>query len=100
MLVSDGASPGESERKLANVGGTWREPFILPVDPELLLQRTGYACMDEDQFPFGSVDSEEVDSFYDQTAVVEKTLGNAASTTTRCSPRSPASRRSATTSAG
>jgi hypothetical protein len=76
VLVSDEASPGESERKLRNVGGTWEEPFVLPIDPELLLQRTGYACMDEDQFPFGSVDSEEVDSFYDQTAVVEKTLGN------------------------
>ena len=61
---------------LRNVGGTWAEPFILPVDPELVMQRTGYACMDEDQFPFGSVDSEEVDSFFDETAVVEKTLGN------------------------
>jgi hypothetical protein len=49
---------------------------MLPVDPELLFQRTGYACMDEDSFPFNSVDSEEADSFYDQTAVVEKTLGN------------------------
>jgi hypothetical protein len=45
-------------------------------DPELLLQRTGYACMDEDSFPFNSVDSEEVDSFYDETAVVENVLSN------------------------
>ena len=75
MLLSDEASPGVSERRLRRVGGKWSEPFVLPVDPELVMQRTGYACMDEDAFPFGSVDSEEVDSFYDQTAVVEDTLG-------------------------
>ena len=76
VLVSDEASPAVSEPKLRAIGGQWHEQFMLPVDPELLLQRTGYACMDEDSFPFNSVDSEEVDSFYDQTAVVEKTLGN------------------------
>jgi len=75
VLLSDEDSPGEAEMKLRTVGGTWNEPFVFPIDPELVMQRTGYACMDEDQFPFGSVDSEEVDSFYDQTAVVEKALG-------------------------
>ena len=50
---------------------------MLPVDPELLMQRTGYACMDESQYPFNSVDSEEADYFYDDTAVVEKSLGPA-----------------------
>ena len=39
------------------------------------MQRTGYACMDEEQFQFGSVDSEEVDTFFDETAVVETSLG-------------------------
>src|SRR5215471_296210 len=76
VLLSDAASPGESEPKLSAIGGKWKESFTLPVDPELLFQRTGYACMDEAAFPFGSVDSEEVDSFYDQTAVVETSLGN------------------------
>lgn len=76
VLLSDESSPGDAERKLRTVGGTWNEPFVLPVDPELVFQRTGFACMDEDQFPFGSVDSEEVDSFYDQTAIVEKSLGS------------------------
>jgi hypothetical protein len=76
VLLSDESSPGTSEQMLRNVGGRWAEPFTLPVDPELLLQRTGFACMDEDHFPFGSVDSEEVDSFYDQTAIVQRTLGN------------------------
>ncbi len=76
VLVSDAASPGVSEPKLDRIGGKWRERFKFPVDPELLFQRTGYACMDEDSFPFNSVDSEEVDTFYDDTAVVESTLGN------------------------
>jgi hypothetical protein len=75
-LVSDVVSPGVSEPKLQKVGGTWSEPFVLPVDPELLFQRTGYACMDERQLPVGTVDSENVDMFYDHTAVVEKKLSN------------------------
>ena len=75
-LLSDLESPGVSESQLKQVGGTWDEPFILPIDPELVFQRTGFACMDEDSFPFNSVDSEEVDSFYDQTAVVESVLSN------------------------
>ncbi len=76
VLVSDEDSPAISEPRLRRVGGTWREPFVLPVDPELLLQRTGYACMSEEDFPFGSVDSEEVAAFYDQEVVVEKGLSN------------------------
>ncbi len=76
VLLTDQASPGISEQRLQKVGGKWREPFVLPVDPELVLQRTGYACMDETDFPFGSVDSEEVNSFYDQTVVVEHRLSN------------------------
>src|SRR5262245_46549756 len=75
-LLSDFDSPGVSEPQLRQIGGIWDEPFVLPVDPELLFQRTGFACTDEDSFPFNSVDSEEVDSFYDQTAVVEKVLSN------------------------
>ena len=75
VLLTDPASPATSEPKLAKIGGIWSEPFNLPVDPELVMQRTGYACMDEADFPFNSVDSEEVDSFYDQDAVVEADAG-------------------------
>jgi hypothetical protein len=64
-------SPGKSQPELGKIGGTWDEPFVFPVDPELVFQRTGYACMDESEFPPNSVDSEEVDSFYDQTCGVE-----------------------------
>jgi Lysyl oxidase len=76
VILTDAASPGASEPKLAKVGGVWKEPFVLPVDPELLFQRTGFACMDESQFPFGSVDSEETQFFYDQTAEPEKALSS------------------------
>jgi len=70
-ILTDAASPGVSEPKLAKVGGTWNEPFTFPIDPEMILQRTGYACIDEAEFPRGSVDSEEVDTFYDQDCTVE-----------------------------
>jgi len=65
-LLTDAESPEASDPALAKVGGSWDEPFVLPLDPELLLQRTGYACMDEDQFPPNSVDGENVATFYDQ----------------------------------
>jgi hypothetical protein len=76
VLVTDEESPGVAEPALAKVGGVWDEPFVLPIDPELVLQRTGYACMDEVAFPFNSVDSEETDSFYDHTAEVEDSLSS------------------------
>jgi hypothetical protein len=74
MVITDEASPGTSEPALAMVGGTWDEPFTFPVDPELLVQRTGYACMDEAEFPPNSVDTEDVEFFYDQECDVEDML--------------------------
>lgn len=73
-LVTDLDSPGTSEPALAEIGGTWSEPFVFPVDPELLLQRTGYACMDEAEFPPNSVDSENVEFYYDQECEIEDEL--------------------------
>src|SRR5688572_4259551 len=64
-LLSDPESVADAEDALAEVGGTWEEPFVLPIDPELLFQRTGYACMDEAEFPPNSVDGENVATFYD-----------------------------------
>ncbi|MDL2716772.1 MAG: lysyl oxidase family protein [Acidobacteriota bacterium] len=66
-ILTDPASPGVVEGRLGAVGGTWDEPFTLPVDPELLLERTGYACMDEDEYPPGSVFEENTSYFYDDT---------------------------------
>jgi hypothetical protein len=66
-MLTDAVSPAIAEPALATVGGTWDEPFHLPIDPELLLQRTGYSCMDEVEFPPGSVFEENIHYFYDQT---------------------------------
>ncbi len=75
-ILTDSASPGISEPQLRDIGGEWNEPFIFPVDPELVFQRTGFACLNESQFPQNSVDAEEVDLFYNQRCGVEKTLSN------------------------
>ena len=45
-----------SDPALADIGGSVTETWTMPADPTLILQRTGYACMDEDQFPRNSVD--------------------------------------------
>lgn len=70
-ILSDAASPAASEPQLAVIGGTWSEPFLLPVDPDLLLERTSYACMDEFEFPPNSVFEQSTWYFYDQTCLVE-----------------------------
>jgi len=70
-IVADKDSPGIVEPALRKVGGAWPEPLILPVDPDLLLERTGYACMDEVEFPPGSVFEENTWYYYDQTCDVE-----------------------------
>jgi hypothetical protein len=66
-LLSAADQPGLAEPLLAEIGGVWDEAFVLPVDPELLLERTGYACMDEEDFPPHSVDTENARWFYDDT---------------------------------
>ncbi len=71
-LLTTPTSPKLSEPRLGTIGGTWEEAFTFPIDPELIFQRTGYACMDEAEFPPNSVDAEEADSFYDHECVVEK----------------------------
>ena len=73
-LLAPFDSPGTTEPELAKVGGVWDEPFIFPVDPELLFQRTGYACMDEVGFPPRSVDSEETAVFYDHDCAAQGVL--------------------------
>ena len=70
-LLSDPGSPARAEPALAETGGVWEEPFALPLDPLLLFQRTGYACMDEDEFPPGSVFEGNARWFYDQECAVE-----------------------------
>ncbi len=75
-ILTDEASPGISEPALGSIGGTWKEYFMFPVDPLFLFQRTGYACINEAQFPPNSTDAEESDLFYDQGCKVEARLSN------------------------
>lgn len=70
-LLTDAASPGTAEPALAEPGGTWQEPFVLPIDPELLLQRTNNACINEAGFPPNSYDSENAWIFFDYACTAE-----------------------------
>jgi hypothetical protein len=70
-LLSDADTPALAEPALAEVGGVWLEDFSLPLDPEFLFQRTGYACMDEEGYPLRTADSENAASLYDHTCDVE-----------------------------
>jgi hypothetical protein len=72
-LLSDAESPGTSEPEISEVGGVWQEPFVLPLDPDLLLQRTDNACLNEAGFPPNSYDSENVFLFYDHTCTADST---------------------------
>ena len=74
ILLTDELSPGLSEPTLKEIGGVWNEPFVFPIDPEFIFQRTGFACFNEGQFPPNSVDAEEADLFYDHGCQVEKKL--------------------------
>lgn len=64
-ILTDPQSVALSEPRLGDVGGVWEEYFILPADPELLLQRTGRACLNTAGFPPNSVDSQNAGHFFD-----------------------------------
>ncbi len=64
-LLSDADSPAQAEPALAVEGGVWLERFIFPLDPNLLFQRTGNACLNEAGFPPDSYGSENTWVFYD-----------------------------------
>ena len=66
-LLTDIASTKEAEPALGKVGGTWDEPFILPLDPTQLRQRTGNACVNESGFPPNSFDAKNYFIYYDYT---------------------------------
>lgn len=70
-LLSDAVTPAVAEPALAKIGGHWDEPYELPLDPEFLFQRTGYACLDEDGYPLRSAESENAWLLYDHTCDVE-----------------------------
>ena len=70
-LLTSLDEPGKAEPALAEIGGVWDEPFILPPDPTQLLQRTDNACLNEGGFPPNSYDSENVDIFYDYSCTAD-----------------------------
>jgi hypothetical protein len=70
-ILTDAASPGATEPNLKRVGGQWDEPFDLPLDPEFLFQRTGFACMDESGYPPNTAESENAYQLFDQDCDVE-----------------------------
>lgn len=74
-LLTGADQPALADAMLAEVGGFVDETFVLPVDPELLLERTGFACMDEEDFPPNSVDSENARTFFDDTCEAGKDSG-------------------------
>jgi hypothetical protein len=71
FMVGQAGSARVSDPALKRVGGRVVERFVLPVDPQLLVQRTGLACMDEATFPLNSVDEDAVDSYYDDLCEAE-----------------------------
>jgi hypothetical protein len=70
-ILTSETSPAQTEPSLATIGGTHTESFVFPIDPTMIFQRTGYACMDEDQFPPESVDEENAWLFFDDSCKVE-----------------------------
>ncbi|HRQ38357.1 MAG TPA: lysyl oxidase family protein [Chloroflexota bacterium] len=71
VLLTDPESPGKAEFLLGQEGGKWTEPFVLPGDPHLLIQRTDNACINESGFPPNGYDSENVAFFYDYTCTAD-----------------------------
>jgi len=65
LLLSDPESPAAADPALGRIGGVAREPFVLPLDPMWVFQRTGYACMDESENPPGSVFEENSENYFD-----------------------------------
>jgi hypothetical protein len=64
-ILSDPDSVAAAEPALTESGGVWEEYFLLPADPDFLLQRTGRACLNDDGFPPNSIDAENAGHFYD-----------------------------------
>jgi hypothetical protein len=64
-LLTPLGEPALADPLLGDAGGVVEEIFVLPVDPEQLLERTGFACLNEAESPPNSVDAENALSFFD-----------------------------------
>jgi hypothetical protein len=67
MIVADTVSPGKVDPNLGAVGGVATEAFTFPIDPDLIVERTRNACIDEEEYPPGSYFEENSWYFYDDT---------------------------------
>jgi len=63
-----------SDSKLIPIRGKVHMSYVLPVDDTLLFAKTGYACMDEAEYPLYSVTAQNADKFYDDSCGVEDPL--------------------------
>ncbi len=70
-IVARAGTARTGDPALGVIGGETSESFFLPADPMLLLQRTGYGCMDEADFPEGSVIGEQEAIYFDDSCNVE-----------------------------
>jgi hypothetical protein len=70
-IITDENSLLRSEPDLNAINATHTDTIIVPRDPDDILQRTGYACMDEAEFPPYTVESAQAWSFWDTSCVVE-----------------------------
>ncbi|CAG8611162.1 15046_t:CDS:10, partial [Gigaspora margarita] len=73
VLVTDANTIDRSEPALNRMGGKWSDHWILPVDPEFLLQRTGYECVDRKSH---TIDSENIWAYYNDSCEDELPQAN------------------------
>jgi hypothetical protein len=64
MLVGPANGLNASQPMLTEIGGTFIQSFTVPIDPEHLLQRTGFAC----SFNSPTVNSENILNTFNQNA--------------------------------
>jgi hypothetical protein len=70
-ILTNNESITISEPDLATIPSSHVDQITIPLDPDFILQRTGYSCMDEAEFPPYAVDTQNAWTFYDFTTVAE-----------------------------
>ena len=65
VLVTRKDSVYQSEPSLVPIGGVYTQTYPLPIDPNDIFQRTGYACMNEAAFSLQTVTSSNGYYFFD-----------------------------------
>ena len=71
VIVTDYFSPEKSDVALSNIGGLVLETLYVPLDPYLVIQRTGTACVDEFQYAFNSWNTADSTAMFDPTCTTQ-----------------------------